>query len=92
MPLLASAQKITIGTCQIEEMGIKGTYKGEMSSGKPNGKGSEVFENGNTYDGDFVKGKRQGHGVYTFADGEKYDGEWSTQPTARSWHLLFQQQ
>ena len=45
LPLCVSAQKISIGTCTIEEMGVKGTYKGEMSSGKPNGKGSEVFEN-----------------------------------------------
>ena len=63
LPLCVSAQKISIGTCTIEEMGVKGTYKGEMSSGKPNGKGSEVFENGNTYDGEFVKGKRQGHEI-----------------------------
>ena len=76
LPLVGSAQKITLGSCSIEEMGVKGSYRGVMASGKPQGKGSVVYENGNTYEGEFVKGKRQGYGVYTFADGEKYEGEW----------------
>lgn len=71
MPLACVAQKISLGSCSIEEMGVKGTYKGEMASGRPQGKGSVLFENGNTYEGDFVKGKRQGYGIYTFADGRK---------------------
>ena len=77
IPLTSLGQKkISLGSCTIEEMGVKGTYKGQMVGGKPQGKGSVVFENGNLYEGDFSKGKRQGYGVYTFADGERYEGQW----------------
>ena len=75
-PVICHAQKISLGSCSVEEMGIKGVYKGQMLAGKPHGRGSVLFDNGNTYEGDFVKGKRQGRGIYTFADGEKYEGEW----------------
>ena len=75
-PFAAMAQKISLGSCTIEEQGVKGVYKGEMASGKPYGKGSALYENGNNYEGQFVKGKRHGYGTFTFADGEKYEGEW----------------
>ena len=67
------AQKIYLGSCYTHD---KGMYKGEMSGGKPHGKGSTVFANGDTFEGEYVKGKRQGYGIYTFADGEKYEGQW----------------
>ena len=72
-PLLAGAQKITLGTCTTKD---GGEYNGEMSAGKPEGKGKTIYKNGNRYEGAYVKGKRQGYGVYTFFDGEKYEGEW----------------
>ena len=73
IPLTVFSQKITLGTCVTRDNGL---YKGEMQSGKPNGKGITTFKNGDTYEGEYVKGKRQGKGVYSFSDGEKYDGEW----------------
>ena len=80
LPFQVFAQKLTLGSCTISEgqgaNRITGQYKGEMSAGKPQGKGSVKYQNGNTYEGEFVKGKRQGYGIYTFADGEKYEGQW----------------
>ena len=71
--LTASAQKITLGSCVTKD---GGEYKGEMQSGKPQGKGKTTWKNGNVYEGEYEKGKRQGYGVYTFTDGEKYEGQW----------------
>ena len=76
LPFGAVAQKVVLGSCNIVMDNIHGVYKGEISAGKPHGKGSVTFDNGNIYEGEFVKGKRHGFGVYTFADGEKYEGEW----------------
>ena len=73
IPLSMGAQKISLGSCITKD---GGQYKGEMVSGKPQGKGATVFPNGDTYEGNYLKGKREGYGVYTFADGEKYEGQW----------------
>ena len=73
IPLVTHAQKITLGSCVTRDNGL---YKGEMQSGKPNGKGKTTFKNGDSYEGEYVKGKRQGKGIYSFSDGEKYEGEW----------------
>ena len=62
------AQKITLGSCTTAD---GGAYQGEMSSGKPHGKGRATYQNGDWYEGEYVKGKRQGQGTYTFSDGEK---------------------
>ncbi|MBS5614675.1 MAG: phosphatidylinositol-4-phosphate 5-kinase, partial [Prevotella buccalis] len=79
-PFYVFAQKLTLGSCTISEgegkTRVTGQYKGEMSGGKPQGKGNVLYSNGNTYEGEFVKGRRQGYGIYTFADGEKYEGQW----------------
>ena len=79
-PFYVFAQKLTLGSCTISEgegkARVTGQYKGEMSGGKPQGKGNVLYSNGNSYEGEFVKGKRQGYGIYTFADGEKYEGQW----------------
>lgn len=45
------AQKISLGSCTIEEQGVKGVYKGEMASGKPYGKGSALYETATTMKG-----------------------------------------
>ena len=76
MPFSGVAQKITLGSCDVKDGTITGTYQGEMAGGKPHGKGRTVYQNGNIYEGDYVKGKRQGDGVYTFNDGERYEGKW----------------
>ena len=68
LPLVSSAQKITLGSCVTKE---GANYKGEMSGGKPHGKGSATYKNGDIYEGEYVKGKRQGEGTYTFSDGGK---------------------
>ena len=54
-PLGASAQKISLGSCITRD---GGQYKGEMVSGKPQGKGTTVYTNGDTYEGSYHKGKR----------------------------------
>ena len=51
-PLAMSAQKISLGSCITRD---GGQYKGEMVSGKPQGKGSTVYKNGDTYEGAYVK-------------------------------------
>ena len=53
LPLICSAQKITLGSCETKD---GGTYQGEMASGKPHGKGKTVYKNGDTYEGEYVKG------------------------------------
>ena len=59
LPFQVFAQKLTLGSCTISEgqgaNRITGQYKGEMSAGKPQGKGSVKYQNGNTYEGEFVK-------------------------------------
>ena len=56
-PITLFAQKITLGSCTTKD---NGEYKGEMLSGKPNGKGTTVYKNGDRFEGEYVKGKRQG--------------------------------
>ena len=63
----ASAQKISLGSCITRD---GGQFKGEMVSGKPQGKGTTIYKNGDTYEGSYMKGKREGYGVYTFSDGK----------------------
>ena len=53
--------------------------KGELLLGKPHGKGTKTFENGDKYEGDMADGKRHGKGTYTWADGRKYEGDMSSQ-------------
>ena len=45
LPMAMTAQKISLGTCATHDNGI---YQGEMSGGKPHGKGTTLFESGNT--------------------------------------------
>ena len=73
LPLTAMGQKVTLGSCVTKD---GGEYQGEMSGGKPQGKGRARYKNGDVYEGEYVKGRRQGYGVYSFSDGEKYEGQW----------------
>ena len=56
LPLLCYSQSLTLGSCEIKEGNLVGQYKGEMMSGKPHGKGSVLYSNGDTYDGEYAKG------------------------------------
>ena len=56
LPMAAGAQKITLGSTTTKD---GGEYNGEMSAGKPHGKGKTTYKNGNTYEGEYDKGKRQ---------------------------------
>ena len=46
MPVLAEAQKITVGTCTTKD---GAAYNGEMLGSKPHGKGIAKFKNGDVY-------------------------------------------
>lgn len=59
------------------------TYYGEVSGGKPNGRGTMKWGDSKQYSGEFVNGQREGKGKYIneyAADGEShkvvYNGEW----------------
>ena len=50
-------------------------YIGEFQNGTLNGKGTQVFDNGNKYIGEFKDGYKNGQGTLTFPDGSKYVGQ-----------------
>lgn len=50
-------------------------YMGEVSGGRPNGKGTVVMASGSVYTGDFVNGQYQGKGTYISSDGNAYVGD-----------------
>lgn len=53
----------------------KCTYTGEVFMGKPNGKGTAVFNNGDKLIGTFVNGSVSGEGIeYYFSNGDKFYG------------------
>lgn len=49
-------------------------YIGCCSYGKPHGKGTKIWRNGNKYMGDFVNGELQGFGQVLYPNGDTYDG------------------
>jgi len=59
------------------DFGDKGTYTGDLKSGKRHGKGKMVYDSGNTYEGDFKEDKFDGKGVYTWTDGDSQESAWS---------------
>ena len=48
------------------DFGDKGTYAGDLKSGKRHGTGKMVYDSGNTYEGGFKNDKFDGKGVYTW--------------------------
>ena len=48
LPLTAMGQKVTLGSCVTKD---GGEYQGEMSGGKPQGKGRARYKNGDVYEG-----------------------------------------
>lgn len=63
-----------------EMFGIKkyqdAIYKGEILSGKRNGKGVYKWNNGEIYDGEWKNGVKEGYGVWKGIFGDSYIGEW----------------
>ena len=52
-------------------------YKGKYNTlGERDGKGTEIYGNGNKYEGEFKADKRNRHGIMISICGDKYDGEW----------------
>lgn len=60
----------------VSTFGDSGQYTGPVDeSGKPNGKGKVVFDNGCRYDGPFLHGVMSGiNGIYYFSDGSRFEG------------------
>ena len=50
------------------------TYEGEMKDGLPDGKGKEVYKNGEEYVGQFLRGKKHGFGIYYKPGQYRYSG------------------
>jgi len=50
-----------------------GVFEGVMKNGKPNGKGSAIYDNGTKYEGDWKDGKRNGKGKMQFPKSESDD-------------------
>lgn len=81
------------------KQGAKGTYTGHVKDGKPEGKGSVVFESGGVYEGDFHNGWRHGKGYDKSSNGDIYEGDFSedtrtgkgklTKPDGRVWEGEF---
>lgn len=51
-------------------------YEGFWKNDLRDGKGYEIFPNGNIYEGDYFIGKPNGSGIFKWKDGEIYDGQW----------------
>ena len=51
-------------------------YVGELINGKPNGKGTKTFANGNTYSGEWKNGDFHGKGTYINHYGQRFEGYW----------------
>lgn len=59
-------------TCKVLLESVAGTYTGECSKGKANGKGKSIGVE--TYEGLFKNGYPDGEGMYIFKDGHYYVG------------------
>ncbi len=60
------------------------TYVGEVSDGKPHGKGVMKYYGSifTSYTGAFVAGNRHGQGIMTLRNGDKYEGNWADDAAA----------
>lgn len=64
--VIKESMTIPLGKC---------TYTGEVLMGKPNGRGTAVFNNGDMLIGTFVNGSVSGEGIeYYFSNGDKFYG------------------
>jgi len=55
----------------------KDRYEGDFALGRPHGKGSYIWADGERYDGEFLNGRISGKGSYKYSNGDRYDGEFS---------------
>jgi len=55
---------------------IVSVYEGDMLNGKPHGKGSYHFADGDHYAGEWNDGLRHGNGIHTYKDGHRKEGVW----------------
>ncbi|KAH3765252.1 hypothetical protein Pelo_2898 [Pelomyxa schiedti] len=63
------------------------TYTGRVVDGKPDGRGTAKYPNGDTYEGECLNGKADGWGVKHWADGGWYEGLYrDTQWKRGTWH------
>ena len=53
-------------------------FEGEVSNGKPNGRGRFSMSSGDNYEGYFRDGKFDGQGILVSADGARYEGEFQS--------------
>lgn len=51
-------------------------YFGEWKEGKRDGKGKQVWKNGEVYEGWWKEGKAQGKGRLILTEGSHYSGQW----------------
>ena len=51
-------------------------YAGDLQDGKPHGKGTITYENGDSYEGEWKDDVMAGQGTYTWPNRNKYEGEW----------------
>lgn len=63
---------------------VVSVYEGEMSGGKPHGKGNYAFADGDRYEGTWQNGLRQGYGRQWYKDGRYYEGRWEADRPAIS--------
>ena len=50
---------------------LNGKYIGQSLNGKPEGKGTSLFNNGERYEGYWINGKFEGKGIYYYNSGER---------------------
>lgn len=80
-----AASAASVSTKQWLQISSEIKYYGEVSNGKPHGRGTMTWSENKKYSGDFVNGKRSGTGTYTntYVDFDssrlyevKYTGSW----------------
>lgn len=50
-------------------------YFGEWVKGEKNGRGRQIYPNGDYYDGQFKKDKMEGEGIFVSRE-QRYEGNW----------------
>ena len=58
----ADSQLSSLKSTQVSSRELA-TYEGEMVDGLPDGKGKEIYKNGDEYVGQFLRGKKHGFGI-----------------------------
>ena len=52
--------------------------EGEWKAGNREGKGKQIYKNGDFYDGEWKADNREGTGIYIYRDGKIEEGEFKT--------------